>query len=238
MNEWEAFCEVTHMSDVIADAANPDSELRRAEAPKTGRERQRRRDAQLIYDLHDGAAQYLAAAIMELERYKLCLGVRPEAANEALENVQLFLIRSRDEVRGLIHGWHVVDEAKSIADVLQNVVFEFEDRVEIELVFDPALAAPGMELPASLYRIVQESLTNICRHSKSEKARVEVRARDNHLHIAIQDWGVGFDTEALVPGKFGLLGVRHRAISLGGEATVTSALGKGTCVSVRIPLVR
>ena len=70
-----------------------------------------------------------------------------------------------------------------------------------------------MELAAAIYRIVRESLTNVCRHSKSQKARIEVREGDGQVHIDIKDWGIGFDDREVGPGKFGLLGVRQRAIA-------------------------
>ncbi len=196
------------------------------------------RNAFLVYDLHDGAAQYLSAAIMELERYERCRGVRPDAARAAFQNVQGLVARSLEEVRGLIQGWHIITGAQSVAEIVGRVVSDFRDRLEIELIHGPVSASPNMELAAAIYRIVQESLTNVCRHSKSQKARIEVREGDGQVYIDIKDWGIGFDDREVGPGKFGLLGVRQRAIALAGEVRVTSACGHGTCVSVCIPVAR
>ncbi|NLX99966.1 MAG: hypothetical protein GXY83_28040 [Rhodopirellula sp.] len=91
-------------------------------------------------------------------------------------------------------------------------------------------------LQRAAFRIVQESLANACRHSKSKRLFVEVTLDGDVLRIQVRDWGVGFDPEKTTPGHFGLNGMRQRVKLLRGTATIHSELGKGTCVTVELPL--
>jgi signal transduction histidine kinase len=91
------------------------------------------------------------------------------------------------------------------------------------------------ERATALFRILQETLTNIVRHAKGE---VEVRlgTEAGWLLLEIRDNGIGFDERQLRPGtSLRLLGMRERALLLGGEFTIQSAPGSGTTVTVRIP---
>jgi two-component system, NarL family, sensor histidine kinase DegS len=96
------------------------------------------------------------------------------------------------------------------------------------------------ELPPRLthavFRIVQESMTNIARHSRSAKARVTLNERDNKLHVKVKDWGIGFDSENISEEHVGLEGIRLRARLAEGSAQIESALGQGTTILVELPL--
>ena len=91
-------------------------------------------------------------------------------------------------------------------------------------------------LERTAFRIAQEALTNACRHSRSEKVRVEL-VQDGHcLRILVQDWGTGFDPAKTDRSRHGLEGIRERAKLLGGQATIDSTLGGGTRIFVEIPI--
>ena len=99
------------------------------------------------------------------------------------------------------------------------------------------------ELPLSksqasaVFRIVQESLTNVAKHAQASHVDVAVERSDDALVVRIQDDGVGFSAAApRKPGSFGLFGLRERASLLGGQATITSKPGEGTIVEVRLPI--
>ena len=92
-------------------------------------------------------------------------------------------------------------------------------------------------LENAIYRIVQEGLTNACRHSKSKRVRVELVQHDDKLRIKIQDWGVGFNLSDVEDDCFGLASIRERARLLGGNTVVESTPDQGTCITVELPLV-
>jgi len=90
------------------------------------------------------------------------------------------------------------------------------------------------ELQATVYRVVQEALTNTAKHARARSARVALQAVGDRLVLEIADDGHGFDTEQQ-GGGFGLTGMRERVLVFGGELTVESSEG-GTTVSAWLPL--
>lgn len=100
---------------------------------------------------------------------------------------------------------------------------------------DPDLELDGVRATA-VFRIVQESLTNIAKHAGAADAEVSIVQEDDRLVIRVSDDGKGFATQdPRKPASFGLVGLRERAALLRGEATITSGLGEGTTIEVRLP---
>ena len=98
------------------------------------------------------------------------------------------------------------------------------------------LALPKAHASA-VFRIVQESLTNVARHARATRAEITLARDRDDLVVAVTDDGTGFSPSApRKPNSFGLFGLRERASLMGGEATITSAPGQGTRVEVRLPL--
>ena len=78
---------------------------------------------------------------------------------------------------------------------------------------------------------------NVCQYSKSKKVRVSLVQREDRVRIEIQDWGIGFDTKSVQENCFGLEGIRQRARLLGGKCSIQSKVGKGTRITVELPVV-
>lgn len=99
-----------------------------------------------------------------------------------------------------------------------------------------------MEVETALYRIVQEALTNVGRHARASRVRVAVAGDDGRVTAVIEDDGRGFDADALLPGgqaderRLGLFGMQERATLVGGTLTVESRPGRGTRVTVQVPV--
>ena len=93
-------------------------------------------------------------------------------------------------------------------------------------------------LENSLYRIVQETLSNVRKHSQSKKVAVSLIQEGQEARLTVRDWGVGFDPESVAKGHFGLEGIRQRVRLLGGRLTIESAPGSGTVVEVVVPIVQ
>jgi signal transduction histidine kinase len=92
------------------------------------------------------------------------------------------------------------------------------------------------ELETTVYRIVQESLTNVAKHARAATVTLSVRCADDELRISIADDGTGFDPVEAHNGGFGLTGMRERVELAGGELTVRPGEPAGTIVSARLPV--
>lgn len=93
----------------------------------------------------------------------------------------------------------------------------------------------GSTIATTLFRILQESLTNIARHAKAKNADVQLGFAENHWLLSIRDDGAGFDDQSRKRTGIGLIGMKERVQILGGALNLTTAPGKGTVLEVRIP---
>jgi PAS domain S-box-containing protein len=122
---------------------------------------------------------------------------------------------------------------------IERYVHEFERNTEIEC----DLRLPEEELTldgnqsTAIFRIIQESLTNVAKHAKASKVSIVLSEWDTVLMLTVTDNGKGFDLNTQKAKSFGLLGIRERAAMVGGKAQITSAAGKGTTVRVSMPLL-
>jgi signal transduction histidine kinase len=99
-------------------------------------------------------------------------------------------------------------------------------------------ARPAPEFEATVYRIVQEALTNVVKHADASRARVRVEERDGAVAVVVEDDGRGIAEPDDGRGGFGLLGMRERAAMWGGEVEISPSDGGGTRVSARLPVER
>ncbi len=200
------------------------------------------RDRQLVaYEIHDGFAQPLTAALMQLESgLQAVKNQYPDVALKQCDSAIDLLRRSIDEARRLMGGlrpavldeFGVVAAVESLVGECQNkscAVIEFSAEVDFD-----RLAGP---LELAIFRIVQEGLTNAVRYSESEHIRIALCQHANRLRIEVEDRGIGFDPTRIEPNRFGLEGIRVRARLFGGWATIRSSPGHGTAITAELPLV-
>jgi signal transduction histidine kinase len=198
------------------------------------------RDRQLIaYEIHDGLVQQLAAAIMRFEIISQVTEDKSAEARKTLASGVEMLGQCMREARRLIGGLRspALDEFGVVAAIEELACQgDAADKPEIEFVhhLDCQRLEPSLE--NAIFRIVQESLTNARRHSRSERLLLRLIQRDGHIRIEVQDWGVGFNARNVGDGHFGLEGIQERARLFGGSAAVKSAPGKGTRIVVELPV--
>jgi signal transduction histidine kinase len=194
---------------------------------------------QIGNELHDGPCQYIVSAQMLLEALCLEKDDSPDGKGHRLDMAMELLRQANAELRRLIRGLQPLElsdtPTRAIVERLSDEN-ELSAGPEIEWCFDVEFNTIPSHLKAPLFRILQECLANIRRHSKTSKALIGVTQDEQAIYVQVQDWGVGFD-----PGKtgsqcLGLKGIRQRAQLLGGAAYVTSDPGRGTCVTVELPL--
>jgi PAS domain S-box-containing protein len=199
------------------------------------------RERQLTaYEIHDGLVQYLTGGLMHLEAFASAGDTAEgETHVDYLRGVSL-LRDALAEARHLISGLRppILDEQGVVAalEYLAN-----ESRVEIpdlEFVNRTHFGRLAAPLEVAIFRITQEGLSNIRRHSGAKRARVELVQHGEWVRLVIRDWGCGFDPEKVHEERFGLQGIRQRARLAGSSATIESAPGRGTTIVVDFPLVR
>jgi PAS domain S-box-containing protein len=199
------------------------------------------RDRQLMaYDIHDGFAQEVTGALFNFEAYTQLREKNPEKARKAFDTAMQLLGKSVSEARRLISGLRppILDEF-GIVDAIDYLAHECHKqyKVRVEFHHDMRFSRLAPPLEGAVFRIVQESLTNACRHSQSKKARVELVQRGDRIHVEVRDWGIGFNPDGQESGSFGLRSIRERARLLGGQAVIVTAPNQGTQISVELPAV-
>jgi len=122
-----------------------------------------------------------------------------------------------------------------------NYLREFEDRHQIKSEFSSEISKIEMDSQQSLvfFRILQEALNNIAKHSKATLVKIQLRNESNKLVLEIIDNGIGFDKN--ISGRqdsYGMIGMKERVVLLEGELEFISEVGQGTCVRVEIPYIR
>lgn len=196
------------------------------------------RDRKLVaYEIHDTILQDVIGSLMFLDAARENPGAENENA-QRLDQVRKLLRDCIDEARRMINGLRplIIDE-QGIAGAVDYLVNEFIGRgLEIRFTHSMHSERLAADLESAVFRIVQEALTNLERHSQSRKGLVTISDADGTLHVEIRDFGVGFNPDAVAEGHYGLEGIKQRARLAGGSATITSAKSKGTSVKVELPL--
>lgn len=198
------------------------------------------RDRQLIaYEIHDGMVQDVTGAIMHFEAFRQKQPPQGEAARFDYDTGLQLLREMIGEARHLISGLRppILDEQGLVA-AIGYLVNEHRVRCKRKIQFVHDVRFEHLEplLEGTLFRVAQEALTNVERHSQSKRARVTLRQLDHRLRLEIRDWGIGFDPNAVVEHRYGVYGIRERARLLQGKASILSAPGKGTKVRVELPI--
>ena len=223
-------------------------ERRAAEAIKKEQQLLRRlldlheHERQLIaYDIHDGFAQQLTGALFRLQGFRETLANNPTEAWKGFDSAVQLLCRAIDETRRLISGLRppILDEM-GVSEAVQYLIYEQRKDGGPEIDFDHDMTGERLPPPLenAIFRIVQESLNNACRHSRSDKIRVSLARRDNRICIDVRDWGIGFNPSAVAEQRFGLQGIRERTRLLEGSVAIESTPGQGTHIAVELPLAR
>jgi PAS domain S-box-containing protein len=189
----------------------------------------------IAYDIHDGVAQNLTAAMMQ---FQSCFRERSDRPDECQAGMSM-LQKALAETRRLISGIRppILDEA-GVVPAIKHLIHDIEAQGGPEVVFRSSVSFDRLEptLENSMFRIIQEALTNAHRHSQADQVRIELVQVDNTVSILIEDKGVGFDPRVLTNKRFGLAGIRERARVLEGWSTIEASPGKGTLVNVELPL--
>ncbi|WP_368923584.1 sensor histidine kinase [Comamonas aquatica] len=190
----------------------------------------------LARELHDELGALLTAAKLDVARLKSRIDMgNPEIADRIKHMTETLN-------SGIALKRRIVEDLRpsSLANLglstsLEILTSEFAQRsgIEVEAIFEAVELPEATEL--TIYRMVQESLTNIGKYAKASHIQVTVHRYPTYVAVQIKDNGEGFDLASIRPNSHGLAGMRHRVEAAGGRLTINSALGAGTTVSAIIP---
>jgi len=188
-------------------------------------------------DLHDSAKQKAFAALAQLGAVNGILKKDPASAWSHLSEAENLVYEVIQELTFLIQEMYPMAlKEKGLATTLREYIFEWENRNGIMINLDIRNARRmDLEMEQAIYRMIQEALANVARHSQSDQVGVSLIYDSDAIVVTVEDNGVGFDARQR-SGGMGLGIIEERAESIGGQACIESQPGVGTRVVITAPL--
>jgi signal transduction histidine kinase len=193
----------------------------------------------IAHAVHDEAGQLLAAVFLRLDQASQELAPN---CGSCFEEIKHMLQMIEVQLREIAHDLRppVLDDL-GLFPAIEGFAGRVSKRYGIEITCESTVVG---RLPATIettiYRIVQESLNNVVKHANATRADVRIAQNGRHVSCLIQDNGAGFNLNQVLSRKgsrgLGLLGIRERVESVGGELTIQAAPGNGTSLYITIPM--
>jgi signal transduction histidine kinase len=194
-------------------------------------------------DLHDEIGQALTSVLLDVRSVEGAVAKDRSRSDEVLARVAELrrdVAGALDSVQRLAFDLRpaVLDDLGLLAALRRLTTSTIIGGVDVELETVDLVA--GDRLPADIettaYRVVQEGITNVARHSRASTCSVIIGRAAGRLRMVVEDDGVGFDPDGPAGGGLGLLGMRERAALVGGTLAVKSAPGRGTSIVFEVHL--
>src|SRR5579884_889802 len=191
----------------------------------------------LARELHDETGQALTSILLGLKPLEEALAEHP--ARAALAELREQVVTALQDVRRLaVELRPALLDDYGLVPALERLAESFAEQAGIRVDFHSALGDARLpsEVETALYRVVQESLTNIVKHAAAGRISISLARRDSGVVAVIEDDGAGFDQRTVRDGGVGLLGMRERLALLDGRLEIESRPGAGTTVVAEVPL--
>ncbi|MEO5661595.1 MAG: CHASE3 domain-containing protein [Polaromonas sp.] len=190
----------------------------------------------LARELHDELGALLTAAKLDVARIKSRLAGNMPEASERLEHLTSTLNAGIALKRRIVEDLRPSSLSHlGLVASLEILAREFEERSGLSITTDLETVELGGSAQLTVYRLVQESLTNIAKYANASQVEISLRKFDSHITIDVKDNGKGFKLQNIRSGSHGLAGMRHRVEAAGGRLTVASTEGCGTQVGALLP---
>ncbi len=190
----------------------------------------------LARELHDELGALLTAAKLDVARIKSRLGVISPEAAERMQH----LIETLNS--GIALKRRIVEDLRpsslshlGLVASLEILAREFEDRSGLDVTTDLETVELGGSAQLTVYRLVQESLTNMGKYADARQAEISLHGFEGYITVEVKDDGAGFDTTQIKGSSHGLAGMKHRVEAAGGRLTIASRPGEGTRISAVLP---
>jgi signal transduction histidine kinase len=191
----------------------------------------------LARELHDELGALLTAAKLDVARLKSRLGAQPSPEiTQRLQHLTEALNSGIALKRRIIEDLRPSSLANlGLTASLEILAREFSERSGVEVITSVEQTELDESRQLTVYRLVQESLTNVGKYAEAKQVDISVRNYGNHVEVDIKDDGKGFNVGQIRASTHGLAGMRHRVEAAGGRLTVISAPGSGTRISAVLP---
>ncbi len=191
----------------------------------------------LARELHDETGQALTSILLGLKTLEETL--EADEARAATAGLRELVVATLQDVRRLAVELRpsALDDFGLVA-ALEHLASSFSEQTGIAIDLGVALGTerlPG-EVETALYRIVQESLTNVVKHARARHVSIALTRMEGSVTAVVEDDGQGFDPDEAPSGGFGLIGMRERLALLGGRLRIESSPGAGTTIAADVPL--
>jgi signal transduction histidine kinase len=200
-------------------------------------EAQEQERARLARELHDETGQALTSILLELKALEdVVIGDDGRARAEALREL---VVKTLQDVRRLaVELRPAALDDFGLVPALERLVDSVRDTADVEVQLETGLGEERLasDLETTLYRFVQEGLTNVLKHAGARRVSILLVRKDGSVSAVIEDDGRGFAVDDVRPDALGLAGMRERAALLGGRFAIESAPGRGTTVAVEVPV--
>lgn len=203
-------------------------------------EEERRR---IALTLHDDTGQALSMLIINLERLEHQIPDGETGIKEKLEATRQLAQQSLSNLRMIVYGLRptILDDLGLVPAIRWYARTNLEEAgIMVEIHANGEVEPLSPQLKSTLFRIAQEAINNIVKHSKAQQVEIKLSQRENNIQLEVQDDGEGFDLtivrqEALRLQHLGLLGIQERAELAGGDVQLRSEPGSGTRILVTVP---
>jgi len=188
-------------------------------------------------DLHDSVKQQAFAASAQISAARKLLAQNPNKAIENIEEAERLTSALRKELTNMIQDLRSPAlEGKGLATALQDYSHNWsrQNEIELDIRLQGERSLP-LDIEQTVFRIVQEAIANVARHSNADKVEIELVYLSKELTCMIRDNGCGFDPTQASPG-FGIRSMQERAKTIGSQLNLKSAVGEGTVISFAIKL--
>ncbi len=198
----------------------------------------------LARELHDGPTQDVAAIAMRLNFARLLLDRDPKRAKAELERLEDLAHRTVKEIRSMLFALRpVILETEGLVPALNQYADNLLQYDGLPMEVDPERYADCLDIDAQgvVFAILEEAINNARKHSQASRVLVRLAVEDDLFVAEVIDNGRGFDVEAVTKsygtrGSLGMINLRERAHLIGGTVTIESVPGKGTCVTLVVPI--
>lgn len=199
---------------------------------------------ELARDLHDGPTQSIAAIAMRINFVRSLLTKDPRQSLQELERIEELAKRTAKEIRGMLFTLRpLVLETQGLAAAIESVMGRIQetDGLNLRLVGGESGDLLSESAQGVVFSIVEEALGNARKYARAKTVEVRMWQEDDLFVARVQDDGIGFDTEDVnrdysTRGSLGMVNMRERAERIDGSLRVESAPGKGTMVTLVVPL--